>query len=355
MTVVRSAFRKKVIMNKSNLHKRLHFCLLTIISILLFSVTIHAGKIRLKLAVITPERTIWGKQFKVATKEIKEKTDGNVILKVYYGGIQGDEMNVIKKMRIGQLHGAGFMARGITNICPDSLVFAIPLLFHNSREVIEVHRKMRGYLEKQALSKGYQILGWTNQGFTYCFSKDKVDDLSSLRQAKPWTLESDEFCKSFFKCAGISAVPAQVGDVMTALQSGLIHTVFAPPIGMIVMQWQARVKYQLDLGIFYSFGALVISHKKWRRIPRNYQEIIRDTFRKCIEELNINIEKQNVDALNVLAKKLTVLKPTTEALEEFRSVTAKVEKDMTGKAFSPEAMKLLRQYLKEYRANLKKK
>ena len=70
-------------------------------------------------------------------------------------------------------------------------------------------------------------------------------------------------------------------------------------------------------------------------------------------KLNIEIEKQNVDALNVLAKKLVVLKPSPAALEEFRGVTVKVEKDMTGKAFSPEAMKLLKSYLKKYRSNVK--
>ena len=303
----------------------------------------------MKIAVIVPERSIWGKKLKQVCKDIKEQTDGNVTLKVYYGGVQGDELKVVQKMRIGQLHGAGFMARGMSKICPDSLIFAIPMLMHDNKEAITMHKKMVDHFQKQARERGYEIIGWSNQGFTYCYSKDKVANLADLRQARPWMLENDEFGKSFFKCSSISAVPAQVGDVMTALQSGMIRTVFSPPIGMIVMQWHTRVKYRLDLGIFYSFGAFVISQKTWEKIEPKYQKVIQKVIGKTIDELNVGIDKKNKEALKVLSKTITDTIPTDEALKKFRSVTGKVEEDMTGKAFSAESMKLLKGYLKEYR------
>lgn len=310
----------------------------------------HAGhNIKLKLAVIAPKRTIWGRKLRALAKDIKTKTNGRVKFKIYYGGVQGDELNVVRKMRIGQLHGAGFMARGITRICPDSLVFSIPLIFHSDAEAIWVQKKMQDYLQKQAHQRGYEIIGWTRQGFTYCFSKDRVKDIATLRQAKPWMLESDAFCKSFFKCSRIAAIPAQVGDVMVALQSGLIHTVFAPPIGMLIMQWQSRVKYQLKLGLFYSFGAVVINAKQWNKIAKHDQQIIRKSFNKFNDEINKAIAKQNADALQVLQRKLTVVTPSPAAVKEFHAITEKVEKDMTGKAFSREAMQLMKSYLKAYR------
>ena len=314
----------------------------------------EAKEIRLKIAVIAPVRTIWGQKLKAAAKEIKEKTDGRVTLQIYFGGVQGDELKVVQKIRIGQLHGAGFMARGMSKVCPDSLVFTIPMLFHNDEEAIRMNEKMQDYFQQQAREKGFEIIGWTNQGFTYCFSKDRVDNLDKLRQAKPWMLENDEFCKSLFKVSNISAVPVQVGDVMTALQSGMIHTVFAPPIGMIIMQWHTRVKYFLELGLFYSFGAVVISKQEWDKIPANDQKIVREIFLKYIDELNGEIKKQNDDAVKVLTKNLTLLKPSDAAIQEFRGVTEKVEVDMIKQeAFSPEAMNLLKKYLQEYRAKNK--
>ncbi|MFA6568769.1 MAG: TRAP transporter substrate-binding protein DctP [Victivallales bacterium] len=303
----------------------------------------------LKMAGIVPEKSIWGQQFNAAADEIKKKTDGKVRLKIYYGGVQGDEISVVQKMRIGQLHGAGFMAYGLSRVCPDSLAFSIPLLFRNAEEAIWVREKMNEYFRKQAREKGFEIIGWTNQGFTYCFSKDKVVDLAALRNAKPWALEKDELCNALFKSASISAIPLSVGDVNTALQSGLIRTVFSPPTGMIVMQWHTRVNYRLDTGLFYSFGAIVITSDQWNKIPEERRETVRRIFQEHIVKLNAGIERQNNDALKVLDEKLKVIKPSEEALSEFRELTVKVEEEMTGKDFSSETMKVLKSHLEQYR------
>lgn len=312
------------------------------------------GAVKLKIAVIAPERSIWGKKLKHAAEEVAKETNGKVKIHIYYGGVQGDELKVIRKMRIGQLQGAGFMARGMSKVCPDSLIFAIPLLFYNDEEAIAMNEKMQDYFSRKARERGFEIISWTNQGFTYCFSKDKVTNIDELREAKPWMLENDDFCKSFFKCSNITAVPVQVGDVMTALQSGMIHTVFTPPIGMIIMQWHTRVKYRLDLGLFYSFGAIVVTKKSWNRIPKDQQTIVRNILQKAIKELNQQIKKQNDDALKVLSKTIETVKPSQKAVDEFRSITGKVEKDMTNQVFSEEAMELLKKNLKEYRASQQK-
>ena len=252
--------------------------LLIIGSICFFSAEVFA--MRLKIAVIVPERSIWGRRFKAWSKDVKTQTNGRVKIKIYYGGIQGDEVKVVRLMKIGRLHGAGFMARGISKICPDSLVFAIPLVFHSEAEAIWVQDKMQDYLQKQANQNGYEILGWTRQGFTYCFSQVKMDSIALLRQSKPWMLEKDAFCESFFRLNRIAAIPAPVGDVMVALQSGMIRTVFAPPIGMLIMQWQSRVKYQLKTGLFFSFGAMAINFKQWGKISKSDQNIVKKSFLK---------------------------------------------------------------------------
>ena len=325
----------------------------SIIMLLLFSSSLFAAT-TLKMAVIVPKRSVWGDQLEAAAKTIKEQTDGNVKLRIYYGGVQGDELKVVRKMRIGQLgqlQGAGFMARGMSKICPDSLVFSIPLQLYSDDEAIYLHKKMAPYFEKQALERGYKIIGWTNQGFTYCYSQNRIENLKDLRNSKPWMLENDEFSKSFFKCSSISAVPAQVSDVTTALQSGMIRTVFSPPIGMIIMQWHTKVKYKLDVGLFFSFGAVVFTEKAWKKLPVKYQKIVSKALRKAMAELNIAIKKQNQDASKVLAKTVTAVPPTPSGLKALRAVTSKVEQDMTGRSFSKESLELMKKYLKEYRAS----
>jgi TRAP-type C4-dicarboxylate transport system substrate-binding protein len=327
------------------------FCLaLASVFFLTLQATLSAAdEVVLKMAIIVPEKSIWGQKLKASADEIREKTNGKVNMKIYFGGVQGDELNVIQKMRIGQLHGSALMAYGLSKVCPDSLSFSLPVMFRNSEEAIWVREKMNDYFKKQAREKGFEVIAWTNQGFTYCFSKDKVVDMASLRNAKPWALEKDDLCTAFFKAASISAIPLTIGDVNTALQSGLIRTVFAPPAGMIVMQWHTRVNHRLDAGLFYSFGAVVITKDQWDKISGERQELILKIFQKHILELNSGIEKQNIDALKVLDEKLEVNKPSEEALADFRDVMVKVEEEMTGKDFSAEAMKLVKAHLERYR------
>ncbi len=314
-----------------------------------------AEEIVLKFAVIVPEKSVWGEHMKAVADEIKEKTGGAVRLKVYYGGVQGDELNVIQKMRIGQLHGAGLMAYGLSKVCPDSVAMAIPMLFKDADEAIWVRGKMEGFYQKQARERGFEIVAWTNQGYTYCFSKDKVVDFATLRGAKPWELEKDSLSRAFFQAESIPAIPLSVGDVNTALESGLVRTVFAPPTGMIIMQWHTRVSYRLDMGIFYSFGVVVVANEQWAKIPEPHQKTMKELFLKHSTSLNLALEKQNTDALKVLDSKLQVLTPSEKGLEEFRSVTAKVEKEMTGKDFSEEAIRQIKTYLDECRRNSSEK
>jgi len=310
-----------------------------------------AGKpIRLKMAMIAPERSVWVREFETADREIRAATNGQVVLKIYPGGVQGDEPTMVRKMRIGQLHGGGFMVRGINMMCPDSTVFSIPLLFREAAEADYVLLRMAPYLAAQARENGYEIIGWTRQGFAYLFSREDVRDIGSLRKAKPWLLEDDIFGRAFYQAAQVSAVPAQVGDVLTGLQSGLIHTVFTPPVGMIALQWHTRVRYHLDLGLFFSFGAVVVSKRAWDRIPEALQDKITEVFDRRVSELSGKMASQNAEALAVIGRNVTTVRPSEPALAEFRGMTDKVVRELRAQhAFSEEALALVQSHLAAYR------
>ena len=63
---------------------------------------------RLKVGVLAPEGTNWAKNMKKMAKEVKKATDGEVKFKFYFGGSQGDEVDVLRKVRINQLQGGVF-------------------------------------------------------------------------------------------------------------------------------------------------------------------------------------------------------------------------------------------------------
>ena len=52
-----------------------------------------------KLATLAPAKSAWMRVFKAAAKEIRKRTNGEVIVRIYGGGRRGDEKVVVRKMK----------------------------------------------------------------------------------------------------------------------------------------------------------------------------------------------------------------------------------------------------------------
>lgn len=339
------------IVHLSNLPKFLYF-LAALLSISTPSSARDSQRHVFKIATLAPDRSVWMKTYQEIANEVASLTNGVVKFKCYPGGIQGDELTVIRKIRIKQLQGAGFSGTGLSQICPDSTVMQLPLMFNTQEEVDYVFPKMEHYLKSICRENGYEVLGWPSIGFSYLFSKDEIADMSSFRLGKPWLLEDDIVTKSIYDAAGVAGIPTSVGDVLTGLRSGLIHTVFSPPVAIISLQWFSRINYMLDMKLLYSFGTFVLVKEKWDRIPVPFQKKIRDVCARHFATLNEKILDQNQEAVEVLrGKRVRVINPSKKGMSEFKQVSNKVANTLAGKAFSEKSFKLLSSLLAEYHQN----
>ncbi len=142
---------------------------LTLFFVLFGAPYCFAGKTYIKFATLAPEGSSWMKQMRLLSKEISKQTDGEVALKFYPGGVSGDEKDVIRKMRIGQLHAAGFTGVGLGEILPEVRILDLPFLFNNDAEVRNVYEKMNPYFSKRFEDKGYVLIGWVPVGWIHFF------------------------------------------------------------------------------------------------------------------------------------------------------------------------------------------
>src|SRR5262245_49068205 len=80
-----------------------------------------AGKaaVEIKLATLAPEGSTWMKTMHKIDDDVRAKTQNRVGFKFFPGGVQGDEKDVIRKMRNGQVHGAAFTGFGLGSIVPE--------------------------------------------------------------------------------------------------------------------------------------------------------------------------------------------------------------------------------------------
>ena len=63
-----------------------------------------AKSVLIKIATLAPEGSAWMQTFNELKSEILNKTDKTVRFRIYPGGVLGDEKDVLRKIRIGQLH-----------------------------------------------------------------------------------------------------------------------------------------------------------------------------------------------------------------------------------------------------------
>ena len=88
-----------------------------------------AKKIVIKMATLAPEGTEWHGILVDLGQQWTDATNGEIRLRIYPGGIVGDEPDMIRKMRIGQIHGAAITNEGMTELNPYFTAFYMPMLF----------------------------------------------------------------------------------------------------------------------------------------------------------------------------------------------------------------------------------
>ena len=261
-----------------------------------------AAATRFKIATLAPDGTTWMNVMNDMAKEVKSKTAGQVKLKFYSGGVMGDEGDVIRKIRFGQVHGGGFTGRGLGELNSEERILELPQLFNNYQEVDCVIEKLQQRLADGFEKKGFVLLGWAEAGFVYVFTNKPIHSASDMRGVKMWLWEGDPLARALFKANGIVPVPLDLPNVLTSMQTGLIDAVYSTPYAAVAFQWHTRVKYMLKLKLSYASGALLVSKKQFDKLSPAEQKELRSIANKHLQRLTELTRKENDAALGVLKK-----------------------------------------------------
>ncbi|MGZ3788902.1 MAG: TRAP transporter substrate-binding protein DctP [Bacteriovorax sp.] len=308
---------------------------------LLFSFNAFSAPI--KVGVLVPEGTGWAKIIKKMTAEIKDATKGNVDLKVYYGGSQGDEQDVLRKIRIGQLQGGIFTGKTLGDISGDVRVIEIPYTFNNNREkALKTLKNLAPFFSQSFEKNKFKSLATFEIGQVYLVSQKKVQDLNGIKSLKIWSWEGDPVVNTLFDSMKLIGVPLALPDVLSSLTTGVIDAAYAPGIGIISLQWNTKVKYVVDFPISYSIGAFVITNDAWSKIAAADQKIVSDISKKYESEINNTNTKDNEDAFKSMkAQKIEFIKFSDADIKAAQGYRQEMVKKLKGKLFSDEALKKL--------------
>ncbi len=254
----------------------------------------------IKIATLSPDGTFWMKHMRTGAKEIKEKTQGRVKFKFYPGGVMGNDENVLRKIRIGQLHGGAVTLGTLSQSTPDTTVYGLPYLFSSLDDAAEIRKTTDPMLSKKIEENGYVNFGFAQGGFTYLMSKEPIRSLDDLRQRKSWIPEKSEVGLSVYRYVGVTPISLPLSDVLTGLQTGLINTVVTSPIGALALQWHTYINYVTDQPLNYLTAMLIIDKKVFYKLSEIDQKIVRDVMEKVYKKIDQQNKIDNIAARQAL-------------------------------------------------------
>ncbi|MCK5378444.1 MAG: TRAP transporter substrate-binding protein DctP, partial [Acidobacteria bacterium] len=114
-----------------------------------------ADAAQLKIATLAPDGSFWMTEMRQGAEDIEKATDGRVKLRIYPGGTMGNDQAVLRKMRIGQLHGGMMTGQSLAEVTSDLQLYGLPFLFKSYDEVDAVREQMDATLVQKLEAKGY--------------------------------------------------------------------------------------------------------------------------------------------------------------------------------------------------------
>lgn len=304
----------------------------------------------IKMGTLAPEGSSWMKTFNTMNTEVMKKTENKVQFRIYPGGVLGDEMDMLRKLKIGQIQGVALTSAGLSTLFKEMDVLQVPFLFQSYEEVDIVLKKMDSFFRKGFEDNGYMHLGWSEAGFVYLMSTLPISSVADLKKAKVWIWEESPMSKAIFDEAGVKAIPLTVPDVLVGLQTGLVEVVYAPPTGAISLQWFTRVKYLTDFPLVYLAGAVVVKKDIFKQIPQTSQNFILESFQQHLDQLKTITRNENRDAVKVMVKNgVKMISPPKDQIDEYKRLSNKAMGHISGKTFSKKVLDEVTSLLESYR------
>lgn len=326
---------KETTMTRSRIHPRI--LLATAVASVLLAVAPGAparAATAIKLATLVPDGSVWDLALKEMGAEWQRVTNGDVTLRIYPGGVAGDDSDIVRKIRIGQLQAGALTVAGLAEIDPAFNALAIPLFFDSYDELFFVIDRLEPMLSAKLEAQGFQLLNWGHGGWAHFFSKEPITSVEDLQRMKIFTWAGDQRMVEWWKSRGFQPVPLAMTDIPTGLQTGMIDALPTTPLAALSLQWFRQTPYMHSLGLAPVVGAVVVSTRAWEKLPADQRAAMLEAARAAGKKLQEEVPVQDERAIEEMKSRGLTVTGGEEAV--WRSEGQTFADSMRGKMVSPE-------------------
>ena len=298
-----------------------------------------AGQIVLKVATLAPQGSQWYKILQEMGAEWQKVSDGLIAVRLYPGGVAGDDRDLVRKMRLGTLDAGLLTVNGLSAIDRGVLGLEIPLAYSDYRQLDCVLEKMGPQLERRMEAQGFIVLGWSEAGWAHFFTKSPVRTPDDMRKLKMFIWAGDDLYVELWKKAGFNPVPLPSTEIATALQTGLVNAVTVSPQGILLLQWYRQIHYMTDFKWAVFLGGIVISKSAWEKIPSEIRPAVRQAALKAafrLRDFSRQTDQSDIDALK--KNGVEVVSVDDKTLNEWKRLIESVLPELRGSFLPAESL-----------------
>lgn len=315
----------------------------------------EARKVVVKVGTLAPEGSAWHLALQKVGQRWKEASKGDVQLKIYPGGVAGDEGDMIRKMRIGQLHMGSVTGIGLGQITRATMALQVPMMIRSWDELDHVRARMSPKIEAEMDAQGFVVLNWGDAGWVHQFSvKPEAKTADDYRKLKYMVWNEDPDSEKAWRSAGFQPVPLSSTDVLSGLSNGMIEAFGTAPLFALSSQWFGVAKHMVAVNWAPLNGATIIAKDTWEKIDPSLRPQLLAIAREEGEALKTTVRKLNDDAVKAMVDRgLTVHAPSAAEVDGWVKAAELAYPQIRGKVIPGPIFDEVKKLAEDFRAGKK--
>ena len=292
------------------------------------------GPIIIRFASLAPSGSGFMKVSKAWNRSVKKETNNRVELRFYSGGSQGDERDFVRKMRAGQMDGAGISTTGLGMVARPVLVLTAPGLLTEYDQLTRARTELNERFTKMFKDAGFVLLNWGEAGKNRLFSTKEFIRPEDLKSVRPWAWKDDPVFAELMKVIGANPVRMGLPEVYGGLQTRMIDTVPASALAAVALQWYTRLKYMAKDNFNIMVGGGIITQEKFDELSEHDQKVLLATSARASKANDALVRRDDARAYASLVSRGMIEVDTTAYKSEWDAVAKKARENLAGRVYS---------------------
>jgi TRAP-type C4-dicarboxylate transport system substrate-binding protein len=249
-----------------------------------------AQETTLSAVVFVPRNTTFGEIFVRFVEETNRQGKGLVQINLRGGPDAIPTFEQGNALKSGVVDMVSLPPTFYTNICPECDAQILPPLTTPQLKKTPFWTSLQKYTSQKVNA---HILSAYGDGIGFHIWTSKPPQNNSLKGMR---LRTTPNYTPLFTTLGVSLVQTAPGEVLTALERGVVDGYGWPAIGMFDLGWGPHTKYRIDPGFYNVIVNVLVNQNKWNSL-RADQKALLDRMAGWLEQENVRwvAERQAAD------------------------------------------------------------